>query len=360
MVDESPGPTALPREVTAVRVHGVQDLRVERLPAPRPAADETLVRIAYGGICGSDLHYWQHGAAGESILREPMTLGHEVVGTVLRPAADGSGPAADSAVAVHPATPGPRDGIRWPASRPNLSPGCTYLGSAAHLPHRQGAFASVVALPSRMLRTLPAGLPLERAALAEPAAVAWHAVNRARAGGGLAGRSALVIGCGPIGLLVIAVLRRAGVERLTAVDLVPRALDAARAVGATDTVQAGTDQAEATIADVQADIAIESSGSHRGLAGAIAGTARGGTLVMLGLLPPGPQPVPVSAAIAKEIDLLGSFRFNDEIDEVLTALADGSLSVDPVTTHTLEAVDARHAFALAADSHSSSKVLLRF
>ncbi|MFD1214087.1 alcohol dehydrogenase catalytic domain-containing protein, partial [Arthrobacter sp. GCM10027362] len=157
---------------------------------PRPAPDEALVRIAYGGICGSDLHYWLHGAAGESVLRDPLVLGHEVVGTVLQAAADGTGAAAGTNVAVHPATP-QGGGARYPLDRPNLSPGCTYLGSAARHPHTDGAFTRLAALPARMLRPLPAGLGLREAALAEPAAVAWHAVARA---GEVRGKRALVIG----------------------------------------------------------------------------------------------------------------------------------------------------------------------
>ena len=88
-----------------VVVHAQGDLRLDVLPEPTPAADQSVVAIAFGGICGSDLHYWQHGAAGESILREPMVLGHEVVGTVAQRAADGSGPPVGTRVAVHPATP---------------------------------------------------------------------------------------------------------------------------------------------------------------------------------------------------------------------------------------------------------------
>ena len=84
-------------------------LRIEEVPEPRPADNEAVVSVAFGGICGSDLHYWQHGAAGESILRAPMVLGHELSGTVLVSAADGSGPAAGTAVTVHPATPGRPD-----------------------------------------------------------------------------------------------------------------------------------------------------------------------------------------------------------------------------------------------------------
>ena len=144
-----------------VVAHAAGDLRVEPVEVRTPGPDEALVQVAYGGVCGSDLHYWRHGAAGESILRAPMLLGHEIVGTVLAPAADGTGPGAGTQVAVHPATPGPGDGARYPHDRPNLSPGCTYLGSATRFPHTDGGFASRVVLPARMLRALPTGLPCD-------------------------------------------------------------------------------------------------------------------------------------------------------------------------------------------------------
>ncbi|MFP7761105.1 L-idonate 5-dehydrogenase [Marisediminicola sp. LYQ85] len=338
----------------AVVAHAKDDLRVDVVPVPVVAADEALVRVAFGGVCGSDLHYWTHGAAGESILRDPMVLGHEVVGTVETAAADGSGPARGTLVAVHPATPRPVEGVRYPEDRPNLAPGTTYLGSAAHRPHTEGAFARFVALPSRMLRPLPAGLSLRDAALVEPASVAWHAVSRA---GDVAGRSALVIGTGPIGALVIAVLKRAGATSITAVDMHEKPLEIARALGATATIAATDVDA---IAAVQADIVVESSGSWRGLASAVRGAARGGRVVMVGLLPSGEQPALVSLAITRELELVGSFRFADEIDEVIAALADGSLIVDAVVTHEFDAEDALEAFAVAADSASSGKVLLRF
>ena len=95
----------LPASGPAVVAHGKGDLRIEDIPLTAPGPAEAIVEIAYGGICGSDLHYWLHGAAGESILKDPMVLGHEIVGTVLQQAADGSGPAAGTPVAVHPATP---------------------------------------------------------------------------------------------------------------------------------------------------------------------------------------------------------------------------------------------------------------
>jgi L-idonate 5-dehydrogenase len=114
------------------------------------------------------------------------------------------------------------------------------------------------------------------------------------------------------------------------------------------------------ISAVQADIVIESSGNHRGLASAIRGAARGGRVVVVGLLPTGEQPVLVSLAITRELELVGSFRFNDEIEAVIEALADRGLYVDPVITHEFPATRALEALAVAGDASRSSKVLVTF
>ena len=344
----------LPTKSLGVVAYAKGDLRVEEVAVPVPRAHQSVVQIHYGGICGSDLHYWLHGAAGESILSAPMVLGHEVVGRVVRSAADGSGPIVGTAVAVHPATPGPGDGSRYPLDRPNLSPGCSYLGSAARIPHTDGAFAGIVVLDSRMLHPLPSELPLLTAALIEPASVAWHAVARA---GSVRGKRVLVVGSGPIGALVIAVLARAGAAEIIAVDVFDKPLEVASAVRATRVLHAGDTDA---IAAVDADVVIESSGSSRGLASAVRGATRGGRIVMVGLLPSGEQPALISLAITRELELVGSFRFVDEIDEVIHALSDGSLFVDPVVTHEYAVADALEAFEMARDSARSGKVLLRF
>ena len=345
--------TTLPATGPAVVAHAAGDLRIDEVPLGSPGPDEAVIEVAYGGICGSDLHYWMHGAAGESVLKAPLVLGHEISGVVVRASADGSGPSVGAAVAVHPATPAPGK-EKYPADRPNLSPGCTYLGSAARYPHTDGAFSRYVNLPTRMLRKLPVTIDLRTAALIEPASVAWHAVSRA---GNVAGKTALVMGSGPIGALSVAVLKRAGAARIVAVDMHDRPLEIARAVGADEVLKA--DDAGA-IATVEADVVIESSGNHHGLASAIKGAVRGGTVVMVGLLPTGMQPVPISLAITRELQLRGSFRFNDEIDDVIAALADGTLNVDPVVTHEFPLAEALEGFEVARNSAESGKVLLNF
>ena len=344
----------IPSTSLGIVVHAAHDVRVESVPLRPPTADEAIVQVRYGGICGSDLHYWTHGAAGESVLRAPMLLGHEVVGVVAHAAADGSGFSAGTRVAVHPASPA-GDGVsRYPLDRPNLSPAGSYLGSAARFPHTDGAFVQYSTLPARMLRRLPDSLDLRTAALIEPASVAWHAVSRA---GAVVGKTALVIGAGPIGALAVAVLKTAGASEIVAVDVheLPRRI--AAQLGAARTLPA--DDVDG-IAAVQADIVIESSGNHRGLASAVRGATRGGRVVMVGLLPTGEQPVLVSLAITRELELVGSFRFNEEIEAVIDALANRSLYVDPVITHEFPATRALEALAVAGDASRSSKVLVTF
>ena len=337
----------------AVVVHAAGDLRVEEIAEPAPRPDEAVVEIAFGGICGSDLHYVQHGAAGASVLREPMILGHEVSGTVLVAAADGSGPAAGTAVAVHPLTPH-GDGVTpWPQDRPNLAPASTYLGSAMHLPHTQGAFARRVAVPTRMLRALPAGLDPALAAVAEPAAVAWHGLGQA---GDVRGRSVVVIGGGPIGQLVAAVARHHEAASVAVTDLhpLPLALAARRGATAIDARDAST------ISGLYADVVVESSGTPQGLAAAISAARPGGTVVLLGLQRAGEVPDPIATAIVRELRLIGSLRFAGELDAVIAALADGSLDVEGIVTHVLGVSESAEAFRLAADPSRSGKVLLAF
>lgn len=337
----------------AVVAYGADDLRVEEVGEPSPTADEAVVEIAYGGVCGSDLHYWRHGAAGASVLREPLVLGHEVSGVVLRPAADGSGPGEGARVAVHPLSARGDGRTPWPTSRPNLAPASTYLGSAMRMPHTQGGFARRVALPTRMLHVVPDRLSLEGAALAEPAAVAWHGLERA---GDVRGKRVAVIGAGPIGQLVIAVARHHGAAAIVATDLhdLPRRI--AEANGATTVAATDADAIDA----LHADVVLESSGTVPGLASAIRAAARGATVVLLGLQRAGEVPVAMATAITRELALVGSFRFAGEFGAVLGALADGSLPVDGIVTDVFPATHATEAFTVAADASRSSKVLLDF
>jgi L-idonate 5-dehydrogenase len=332
-------------------IHGAGDLRVEDRENPGPGAREVAVSVSLGGICGSDLHYYHHGAVGDFTVREPMVLGHEVVGRVAALGSDVDGPDVGTAVAIHPATPC-GECRECTQDRRNVCPNTRYLGSAARTPHVQGGFAQDLVVPQGQIRILPPGLDLRRAVLAEPLSVALHAVHRAR---DVWGKRVLVTGAGPIGCLVVAALRNAGAAEVIVTDLLDEPLALAREVGATSVVRADRPDDPAWPEDV--DVAIEASGSAPGLGTCVRRTRRGGTVVMLGLLPPGDVGFPGAVAVSREITLTGAFRFDREFDQALSLLA-GDLPVDPVITHTFPLARAVSAFDLAGDRTRASKVLL--
>ena len=330
----------------ALAIHGKEDIRWEDREAPTPGDGEVRLRVNYVGICGSDLHYYFHGANGEYTIREPLTPGHELSGVV---DLDPSGRLAPGTpVTVHPA----RYGAAVPGleEHPHLRPGGDYFGSAAANPHRQGGASELLIVEDHMVRVLPASLPLERAALAEPLAVAIHA---ARLAGDIRGARVLVIGAGPIGLLVVAAAAHAGAAVIGASDVRPEPLERAQSLGASELALVGRD----TIDSESYDVVFECSGVGAALTQAVSAARRAGRIVQVGMLPNAEIGVNLAPLLAKELTIRGAFRFSTEIDDAVALLAESD-ALDPVISHVLPASDAVTAFELARDSSASAKVLL--
>ncbi|MFL6026105.1 MAG: L-idonate 5-dehydrogenase [Friedmanniella sp.] len=336
----------------AVVVHGAGDLRIDARPEPVAGNGEVVVAVEWGGICGSDLSYYRHGASGTAVLQQPLVLGHEVAGRVLSLGPGVAGVEIGQPVAVHPATL-VGDGLlpERLAGRTNLYPAVRYLGSAALTPHTDGAFSERTVVRADQLRPLPPGLDTRRAALAEPLGVAMHAVHRA---GEVAGRDILVNGAGPIGALVVAAAKFAGARTVVAADVSDAALAVARAMGADETRNVGSGDA----LPVDVELAFEASGLPAVLGGVLHAVARGGTLVQVGNLPGTPTPAALGDLVTREISWLGSYRFVDEISDALSAMGQG-LDVTPLITHTFPLTQAEEAIRTAADpAAGSSKVML--
>lgn len=329
-------------------------VRISEAPAPSPGEGQVAVRIAFGGICGSDLHYVAHGRNGIYEMKRPLVLGHEVSGVV-----ESVGPglrfpcAVGERVVVHPARPTPEPGGTHGRGL-HLAKGGSYLGSASTDPHVDGGFAERIVVDDAQLRPIPDTLPLRRAALAEPMAVALHGINRAPQD--LAGKKVLVAGAGPIGSLVLVGLIDRGATDISVTDLAPRPLELALRIGASTTYQLGAQEPP----DPESfDVIIESSGSPRSLASAAQWARRGGTIVQLGLLPAGEITTELAPLVSKEVTLHGSQRFDVELDEAVALLARRP-ETEQIVSHTFDADEAVEAFEVAADSSISSKVLLRF
>lgn len=304
------------------------------------------MRVAAVGICGSDLHYLSDGAAGIFTIREPLIPGHELSGVV---DTDPSGTyAPGTPVTVHPATWGrPLEGL-GPESR-HLWPGGGYLGSASTSPHTMGAMADFLVVRVDQVRPLPTGLPLRRAALAEPLGVALHALA---VGGGAAGKRVLVSGSGPIGLLTAAAAVAQDATEVVSTDLLPGPLARAEAVGARP-VRIGHDE----LPDSAFDLALECAGVPQALHGLLLATKRAGIVVQVGNVPNEDRPVNLAPIVSKEIRLRGTFRFNTEIDDAITMLSEDP-RFEQVITQVLPFEQAADAFAVAADSEASGKVLV--
>ncbi|MDA2811889.1 L-idonate 5-dehydrogenase [Nocardiopsis sp. RSe5-2] len=336
----------------SVTVHAPGDLRVDEVPTPEPGDGEVLVAVEWGGICGSDLAYWRHGRTGTAELRDPLVLGHEVAGRVARTGPGVEGVPEGLPVTVHPADPvGGQDLPERLAGRSNLHPRVRYLGSAALHPHTDGGFRDLLPVKAHQLRPLPEGVDTRCGALAEPLAVALHAVGRA---GGVRGREVLVNGAGPIGSLLVAALRHAGAARVVAADIDGGPPRTAAAMGAHETRDLSAGQG----LPADTEVVFEASGAPAALAGVLEATARGGTLVQVGNLPGTPAPAALGALVTREITWTGSFRFAEEIGQALEAMAAG-LDVAPLITHEFPADRAEEAMRTAA-APGSGKVLLRF
>ncbi|MGO2240162.1 MAG: L-idonate 5-dehydrogenase [Halomonas sp.] len=330
----------------ALVIHGKQDLREESITLPALASGKVRLRMSFGGICGSDLHYYHEGANGAFVIREPLIPGHEMSGIVEE---DPSGQwSQGTPVTLHPATFGnSQPGIE---NKPHLWPNGAYLGSASTWPHTQGGMSQFLDVDASMLRALPDTLPLARASLAEPLSVGLHGIQVA---GGVDQKRVLVCGAGPIGLLAAAAALAKGAREVSITDVLDGPLSRARALGVHSTIQIGTDE----LPQEAFDVVLECTGVPASINSAILAVRRAGVIVQIGMMPATPQPIALASLISKEAQLRGCFRFNDEIDEAISLLA-ADARFDSIITHVLPAKDAQRAFSIAKDAQVSGKVLI--
>lgn len=340
----------------AIVAHAAKDLRIEEQTVAAPGPGEVKLRLATGGVCGSDLHYYNHGGFGTVKLKEPMILGHEVSAYVEELGADVSGLDIGQLVAVSPSRPC-RTCRYCQQGLHNQCLNMRFYGSAMPFPHIQGAFRE--SLVADAIQCVPAdGLSAGEAAMAEPLAVTLHATRRA---GEMLGKRVLVTGCGPIGLLSILAARRAGAAEIVATDLSDFTLGMAKAAGADRTINT-KDEPEALSAYSSDkgtfDVLYECSGAAVALAGGIAALRPRGVIVQLGL--GGDMSLPMMAITAKELELRGSFRFHEEFAVGVSLMQKGLIDVKPLITHTVAFEDAVSAFEIASDRSKAMKAQIRF
>jgi L-idonate 5-dehydrogenase len=340
----------------AIVIHAAHDLRIEDRPEERPGPGQVRLRLATGGVCGSDLHYYNHGGFGAIRLKEPMILGHEVSAFVDALGDGVTGLSRGQLVAVSPSRP--CGDCRYCAEGlMNQCLNMRFYGSAMPFPHIQGAFREVLVADASQCVDAT-GLSPGEAAMAEPLAVTLHATVRA---GQMLGKRVLVTGCGPIGILSILSARRAGAAEIVATDLSDFTLALARKVGADRTINMASDPqglAPFTQDKGHFDVLYECTGAVQALTAGIAAMRPRGVILQLGL--GGDMLLPMMAITAKELDLRGSFRFHSEFAVGVSLMQQGLIDVKPLITHSLALDQAEQAFRLASDRTQAMKAQIVF
>lgn len=322
----------------ALQLVGPSVFELVEKEVPQPSADEVLIRVKACGICGSDIH----GANGSSGRRiPPIVMGHEAAGEIV-----------SIGDAVSRFSVGDRvtfDSMVYCGDchfcnqgRTNLCESRQVMGVSCDEFRRHGAYAEYVCVPERIVCPLPEALSYDHAAFTEPVGVAVHAVNRSNV---QAGDSAIVVGAGLIGLLVVQALRNVGCSTIIALDLVPQRLDLAAKLGATHTMLATEENVVSKIQELTegrgANCSFEVVGATEPVALAIDGLRRGGTCVLVGNLA-AEVTLPLQKVVTRELNVLGTCGINDEVPESVELIASGKIQVEPL-------ISARSSLEEAAD-----------
>ena len=307
----------------ALQLHGAFDARVAPFNLREGRQDEALLRVAAVGICGSDLHYFKDGGIGSAVIKAPFVPGHEFGGWLEADLEERSLPKG-TLVAVDPNhSCGACAHCR--AGHPNLCPNVRFIGAPPH----DGAMTERIWVPKGLIVPLPPAFGPDHAVMLEPLGVAIHAVDLARPR--LLERVA-VLGCGPIGLLILQVLKAAGAGDILAVDPLPGRRSLAQTLGAART---GTSAAEIRdwTGGEGCPLVIEATNAPEGFGDAVSAARIGGRMVLVGI-PDGDRYVlPAAEARRRGLSIKFSRRMGFVYPRAIELVASGKVDVIALVSH---------------------------
>lgn len=302
-------------------LHRAGTLRVEERPVPEPGPHQVLVRISSVGVCGSDVHYYDHGRIGRFVVEQPLVLGHEASGVVERVGAEVTGLRVGQRVSLEPGVPDLAC-EQCLAGRYNL---CTDMRFHA-TPPVDGSFAELVVIHELFAHPVPEAISDDAAALLEPLSVALWACAK---GSVTAGSRVLVTGAGPVGLLVVQVARTLGATEVAVSDISRSRLALARELGATAAIDVTTHSVSQ--AGMEPDVLIECSGNPEALVEALGLVAPAGRVVLVGM-GSGDAVLPLSIIQERELVLTGTFRYAHTWPAAIALAATGQIDLEALVT----------------------------
>lgn len=301
-------------------LNGVGDVSVQERDIPKVGADEVLVKIGAVGVCGSDVHYYEHGRIGPYVVDSPLVLGHEAGGIITAVGDEVTTLTIGQRVSLEPGIPC-RSCTQCLAGRYNLCPDVAFFAT----PPYDGAFAQFVAVPAAFAYPIPDSMSDDAAGLIEPLSVGVWACQRAQVG---PGSTVLITGAGPIGLIAAQAARAFGATSVTVSDVNPHRLALAESLGLRAINVAETSLADA---DIEPDVLLECSGNARATWDAISITARAGRVVLVGM---GGDTVelPLSYVQDRELVITGAFRYANTWPTAIELVASGKVDLDAMVT----------------------------
>jgi L-iditol 2-dehydrogenase len=327
----------------AAVLHGIGDLRVEEHPMPVPGPNEVVVEIRSVGICGSDVHYYEHGRIGDFVVSTPMVLGHESSGVVVDRGPGVTAPRVGQRVAVEPGVPcGHCEQCR--RGNYNLCPNVVFFAT----PPVDGTLSRYIAVHEAFAHPVPDSMSDDAAALIEPLSVGLWA-NR-RAGTGIGSR-VLVTGAGPIGVLCALTARAAGATWIGLADVHPARLEAARNFDVDEVIDArsGVDYAE-----FKPDVLLECTGAPPVVTAGIKALQPLGRAVLVGMGPSPEQSLPVSVIQNRELTVTGTFRYAHTYPDAIALVAAGRIDLDALVGARLPLAESEAALKMG---HTDPSVL---
>ena len=331
------------KKMKAAVLTKLRTIEVQELDVPTPGPDEALVRIRACGLCGSDVHYFEHGKIGPYVVTKPIILGHEAAGEVVAVGSEVRNVAPGQRVTIEPGvTCGRCEYCK--SGRYNLCPEVRFLAT----PPYDGAFCEYIAIRADFLYPIPDSMSYEKAALIEPLSVGLHAVNR---GGLKTGETVVIMGMGPIGMMTLLAAKAAGAGRVIGVDLEAFRLDRALQMGADGVVNLREEDGMEAILRLnggrKADLAIETAGNGKAAQASLQAVRRGGRVVLVGLPQEEATPVSIPYIVDNEIDIRGVFRYHNTYPTGVAVMAAENLNLDPIITDRMTLDETPRAFEKA-------------
>lgn len=308
--------------------------------------DDVRIAIHTVGVCGSDVHYYTHGAIGSYVVRAPMVLGHEAAGTIVEVGPNVRSLKIGDRVCMEPGVPNlssraTKLGIY------NVDPDVTFWAT----PPVHGILAPYAVHPAAFTYRLPDNVSFAEGAMVEPFAIGMQAASRARI---VPGDVAVVVGCGPIGIMIALAALAGGCSKVLVSDFsAPKLKIAAQYAGIVPVnigEQSLVDVVAAATDNWGADIVFEASGSPKAFADLFDVVRPGGAVVLVGL-PVEPVTLNVPAAISKEVRIETVFRYANIFDRALQLIASGKVDLKPLITGTYDFADSIQAFERAAEGN---------